>query len=110
MTFSGLFKNIGEGLRYTGQNILYIQNVGFFDFPERPNPFQLWNDDLLIKAVKSDLFSTVIICGVFSLLGTFPLCLLVLLAAPTLALLGLGFSYLAQKLEENCGNMIPAPI
>ena len=111
MTFSGLFKDIAEGLGYTGQSILYIQNVGFCGHFERLDPFQLWNDDLLIKVVKYDLFATAIICGVFSLLmGTFPLGMLVLLVAPTLALLGLGFSYLAQKLEPNCENMTPALI
>jgi uncharacterized membrane protein len=104
MTVASMIKTTGKAFRYTGQSMLHIQNLGFFHHPERPNPFRhLWDEDSLMKVIKSDLWITGVACGLIALLtGTIPFfTMTLLLAAPTIALVGLGLSYLGQKLEEN---------
>ena len=97
MTVASMIKTTGKTFRYTGQCMLHIQTFGFFD-TERPNPFRhLWDEDSLMNVIKSDLFTTALACGVVALLtSTVPFIMLFLLAAPTIALVGLGLSYLGQ--------------
>jgi len=111
MTVASMIKTTGKTFRYVGQCMLHIQNLGFFCHPERPNPFYyLWDEDSLMKEIKSDLYTTAVVCGVIALLtGTIPFTMMLFLAAPAIALVGLGLSYLGQKLEENSeANLGPA--
>jgi hypothetical protein len=112
MTVASMIKTTGKTFRYTGQCMLHIQSLGFFFHTERPNPFRhLWDEDSLMKVIKSDLFTTALACGVVALLtSTVPFTIMLFfLAAPTIALVGLGLSYLGQKLEENNeANIQPA--
>ena len=111
MTVASMIKTTGKAFRYTGQSMLHIQTLGFFFHPERPNPFRhLWDEDSLMKVIKLDLFTTALACSAVALLtSTIPFAMMLLLAAPTIALVGLGLSYLGQKLEENNeANIQPA--
>lgn len=111
MTVASTIKTTGKAFRYTGQCMLHVQTLGFFFHPERPNPLRhLWNEDSLMEVIKSDLCTTGLACGLVALLtSAIPFAMMLLLAAPTIALVGLGLSYLGQKLEENSrANIVPA--
>ena len=111
MTIASITKKAGEAFRYTGQCIIHIQNFGIFT-NKMPDTFsKLWNDDLLRKEITLQLFTSALLCGVSTLLkstismGLFGAVMFLIsqlyMIGPIIALVGLGLSYLGQKLEEN---------
>ena len=111
MTIASITKSAGNAFRHTGQCMMPIKNFGMFS-NKMPDTFsQLWPKDLLRREIMLQLLTSATLCGISTLLkstismGHFGAALFLMsqlsMIGPIIALVGLGLSYLGQKLEEN---------
>jgi hypothetical protein len=109
MTIASITNTAGKAFKYTGQCIISIQNFGIFTKKITDTFSQLKTEEDLRREIILELSTSALLCGVSTLLkstismGHFGAVMFLIsqlhMIGPIIALVGLGLSYLGQKLE-----------